>query len=70
MELEDLTFEFIGHLADTATNIRHGKGGSKILLEVPENQLSEVINLAFLQGQVLKVTIEPHVEELDTEDGQ
>ena len=63
LKLEDMTFQFIGHLADTATNIRHGKGGSKILLEVPENQLSEVINLAFLQGQVLKVTIEPYQED-------
>lgn len=63
---EDLTFNFIGHLADTATNIRHGKGGSKILIEVPENQLHEIINLAFLQGQVLKVTIEPHQEETES----
>ena len=70
LTLDDMTFEFIGHLADTATNIRHGKGGSKILLEVPENQLSEVINLAFLQGQVLKVTIEPHQEDDETYQGE
>ena len=63
ISLDNLTFKFIGHLADSATNVRHGKNGTKITLEVPEDQLSEVINLPFLQGQVLKVTIEPHVEE-------
>ena len=52
-------FEFIGHLADTATNIRHGKGGSKILIEVPENEIYKITNLMFMQQTPLKITMEP-----------
>jgi len=65
LTLDDMTFKFIGHLADSATNVRHGKNGTKITLEVPEDQLSEVINLPFLQGQVLKITIKPHQNEVE-----
>ena len=63
LTLENMKFKFIGHLADTATNIRHGKGGSKILIEVPENQISEITNLMFMQGQPLKITIELATED-------
>ena len=59
LTLDNFTFKFIGHLADTATNIRHGKDGAKILIEVPENQISEITNLIFMQGQPLKITLEP-----------
>ena len=55
---EETTFKFIGHLADTATNIRHGKDSSKILLEVPESEISNIVNLVFMQGIPLKITME------------
>ena len=65
MELKDLTFEFIGHLADTATNIRHGKNGTKITLQVPNTELPKVINLPFLDvgDTLLKITIRPATED-------
>lgn len=59
----DMKFEFIGHLADTATNIRHGKDGSKILIEVPQNEISKIVNLVFMQQVPMKITMEPATDE-------
>ena len=56
--MEETTFKFIGHLADTATNIRHGKDTSKILIEVPETEISKIVNLVFMQQVPMKITME------------
>ena len=55
---EETTFKFIGHLADTATNIRHGKDSSKVLIEIPANEIYKISNLIFMQGIPLKITME------------
>ena len=59
----DMKFKFVGHLADTATNIRHGKDGAKILIEVPQSEISKIADLIFMQGIPLSISLEPATDD-------
>ena len=58
---DDLRFNFVGH----SVTVRHLKSGIRIGIDVPEDQLADIIYLPFLNvgDQLVKVTIEPHQEE-------
>lgn len=52
---------FVANIPDIKTAIGiSGKGDGRLVLDIPQSELAEVVRLTLLSGKALKVTIEAY----------
>jgi hypothetical protein len=58
-ETTGVTFRGILPNTQTAISISGNGDGARVKIDVPQEDLAEVLKLVLYQGQLLKVTVEP-----------
>lgn len=50
---------FLASMPDVLSQLRIGKDGMRLQLEIPESELAEALKLVLWRDRVLRITVEP-----------
>ena len=64
--MDDIKIEFRASLPQIQSSIKIGQDSARIQLDVPAIDIAEATKMAFLHGQVLKITVE--IDDAETSD--